>query len=145
MLEVSTERTVDTNAGERTIRAHKRRLKDALDYGFAVSQEHAPEDRGTLQQTAVEPQWEGNTLSYKYTQPYAWPMEEGTQAFVPPAEPLLDWAERVVGDRGFGWYVQDMIAEEGLEGHHYAREGARAARSYLDSHDLGSYLDDEFR
>ena len=31
----------------------------------------------------------------------------------PPAEPLLEWAETKLGERGIGWYLQDKIYREG--------------------------------
>lgn len=126
-------------------RAQRKRLEDAMAKGFAVSQENAPQDRGTLQQTAVPPEWVGDTIQYRYTQPYAKAQEFGTGPYWPPAEPLVDWAERVGKDPGFGYYIQQKIAREGIEPKRFARAGRDATRRFLQRHGLDEYLDRELR
>lgn len=124
-------------------KANRRRLTDAMDKGFAVSQQNAPEDRGTLRQSGYPPMWDRGRIQFGYRANHAKPMEFGTQPFWPPARPLLEWAERVLGDRSAGYAVQRKIAEEGVDAQPYARPGRDAAQEYLRRRNFGRYLDDE--
>jgi hypothetical protein len=123
--------------GQDVIEAHRKRLKDAADVGFAVSQEEAPQDRGQLQQSGFPPEFRDGDVVFGYTAPYAEPMEKGTQPFQPPIQPLLEWSRRVSGGESLGWYVATVkIPREGIDAQPYLRPGAERAREWLDTHDL---------
>jgi hypothetical protein len=140
-FDVSVEMDADVSGGVE--RAQRARLEDSMDKGFAVSQEKVPVDRGTLKQSGYPPTWNGNVLEWGYAAAHAIPMEEGTQPFWAPIKPLKEWARRVTGDAGFGYYVQQKIAKEGIEPQPYASPGAKAAERYLKNNSLGKYLDKE--
>jgi len=144
MLDIELEETRVENVGRKVEKAQKKRMEDAGMRGFAFSQEQVPEDRGTLRHSGFEPEWDGNILRWGYRADHAWPTEEGTQPYWAPIEPLLNWAERVTGDRGFGYYVQQKIATEGIDAQPYARPGREVMKRHLKSNSLGDYLSDEF-
>jgi len=106
--------------------------KKGADKGFAVSQENAPEDRGTLQQSGFPPEFTNTgVLRWGYTARQAKPMEFGTDPFHPPTKPLVEWAERVAGDPGLGFYVANVkIPEEGISANPYARPGKKAQENW---------------
>lgn len=133
----------DVNATQAVTQANKRRLEDAMAKGFAVSQQEVPEDRGTLRQSGFPPTWQHGRLRFGYRANHAAPMEFGTPPFWPPAQPLLEWAERVLGDREAGYAVQAKIAAEGVDEQPYVRPGRDAAVEYLRRHDFSGYLDGE--
>jgi len=122
--------------------AQLERLKEAADVGFAWSQQQVPEDTGNLRRTAVEPQINNDVVEWGYTAPYARPQEFWTGPYWPPARPLVEWAERVFGDPSIGYAVQQKIAEEGIEGKRFARAGQDRQEQWLQSHDLGEFLND---
>jgi len=122
--------------------AQLERLKEAADVGFAWSQQQVPEDTGNLRRTAVEPQIKNDVVEWGYTAPYARPQEFGTGPYWPPARPLVEWAERVFGDGSIGYAVQQKIAEEGIEEKRFARAGQDRQEQWLQSHDLGDFLND---
>lgn len=127
-------------------RGTRRLMEDAMDTGFALSQELVPEDRGTLRQSGYQPTWDGDTLHWGYRAGHAWPMEEGTAPFYPPLQPLLEWAQRVSGDIGLGFYVaRHKIPEEGIDAQPYAGPGAEKARQYLQSRGFEDYINDELQ
>lgn len=156
MLDASVALNVEVSAQD-VIEAHRERLKDAGDLGFAVSQERVPHDRGELQDSGFPPEWRQDDLVFGYTAPHARPQEEGTAPFTPPLEPLLRW-----GDRNFstqrtadevlqdldenGWHpgifshpgaaVWSKIRSEGLSPQPYLSPAAERMRKYLQSHDL---------
>jgi len=133
------------NIGKKVKKAQKQRIKDAGDKGFAFSQEVVPEDRGTLRQSGFTPEWEdAETLRWGYTARQARPMEFGTEPFYPPLQPLLEWSERVTGDKGLGFYVaQHKIPNEGVDSQPYVRPGREVMRRYLKNNKFGDYLNDE--
>jgi len=135
MFETSVDRQVHINA-EDVLAKHRERMKAAGDLAFAISQEEAPQDRGQLQQTMFPPEFRGDDLVWGATQPYAEAMEKGTPPFVPPAAPLVAWAERQGLDPEVGYMVQAKIAREGITPHPFLEPGAERARQYLDSHGL---------
>ena len=78
--------------------------------------------------------------------PYARPMEEGTAPFHPPLEPLLEWSQRVTGEKGLGYYVAlHKIPTEGITAQPYIAPGVRSQVSWYDSHSPKKYIDREFR
>jgi len=58
MLGAEIDATVDVTAQD-VLEAHRSRLKDAADLGFAVSQEEVPVDTGTLKQSGFAPEFRG--------------------------------------------------------------------------------------
>jgi len=143
VLELNIDVPVRKDASGAIQEGQRQRLRDAMDYGFAHSQELVPEDRGTLRQSGFPPERTADGIRYGYAANHAGPMEYGTQPFTPPAEPLLEWAERVTGNRGFGWYVQQKIAEEGIDAQPFMRPSAEKVKQWLKTHDVGGYIDDE--
>jgi len=144
MLGMSTDVTVSENAPSAVREANRKRIFDAMKKGFAVAQNNAPEDRGTLKQSAFPPEERRNgVIEFGYTQPYAQAMEFGTEPYWPPAQPLVEWADRVLGDPGAGYAIQQKIAEQGVDPHPYVRPGRDAVKDYLNRNNLDKYLDDE--
>lgn len=144
-INIELDETVSKDASSAIRRAQRQRMEDAMDKGFAVSQEHVPEDRGTLRQSGFEPTWtkEGH-IQWGYRAGHAMPMETGTQPFTPPLEPILEWSERVTGDKGLGYYVANVkIPKEGVDAQPYAKPGAEATKRWLKGNKFGDYLDDE--
>ena len=156
MLESNVTRTVDISA-EDVIQAHRERLEDAADLGFAVSQEEVPHERGTLQDSGFPPEWRGDDIVFGYTARHAEPMEDGTKPYTPPLEPLLRWADRVFSpDRNAdevledldenGWHpgifahpgaaVWSKIRSEGINAQPYLSPAADRMQGYLDTHGL---------
>lgn len=122
--------------------AQRQRLLDSADVGFAVSQEAVPQDRGTLRQSALEPQVHNGDIIWGYTQPYADDVEFGTQPYTPPLEDLEAWGERVQGSKEFGRKVWAKIREEGQSAQPYVRPGIDRQKEWLKSHGIEEYIDD---
>jgi len=144
MLEINISNPIDKDASGAIQEGQRQRLRDSADYAFAHSQERVPEDRGTLRQSGFPPEWSNGAIQWGYAAAHAKPQEFGTAPFWAPIEPLLNWAERVTGDRGFGYYVQQKIAEEGITAQPYARPAAEKQKQWLKTHSLGEYMEDEF-
>lgn len=143
-LNFSVTKTIDKDASGAIRKAQRKRMQDAMDKGFAVSQEEAPEDRGTLRQSGYPPEWKNGVLEFGYRAAHAAPMEYGTEPFQPPIEPLLSWSKRVTGDTGLGWYVAlHKIPEEGISEQPFVRPGVEATKNWLKNHSFSSYLDKE--
>lgn len=142
-IDISTDVTVDKDASAAVKRAHRKRLMDAATKGFAVSQDNVPSDRGNLRRSGFPPEWHGNTIQWGYTAPYAEPQEYGTVPFWPPAQPLVEWADRVFGDPDIGYAVQAKIAKFGIEEKRFARAGRDAQLDHLKAHTFDEYLDQE--
>jgi hypothetical protein len=140
MLGASVDLEIDITAQE-VREASDKRMMDAATKGFAVSQERVPQDRGTLQQSGFQPEQRGDDIVYGYTAPYAEVMEEGSEPFYPPLEPLLEWSKRVSGDVGLGYYVaRHKIPKEGIDAQPYLEPSVEAVTDYLNSHGLEEYL-----
>ena len=124
-------------------RAVRKTLEDSAARGFAESQDRVPVDRGTLLQSGFRPEWDGDKIRWGYTANHARPMEFGTRAYVPPIQPLKEWADRVLGDPGAAYYLQQKIASEGIDEQPYVRPGRDMMRRYLQTRDMGGYIQDE--
>lgn len=142
---MSISRPKSTRASGKVRRALRQRMEDAMDAGFAVSQDEVPIDRGTLLGSGYQPTWDGDTIRFGYRADHAAAMEHGTDPYWPPTEPLLNWAERVLGDRQAGYAVQAKIAQEGVDAQPYMQPAAEEVRRFLRSRGLRQYLDREFR
>ena len=146
--------SIDT---EDVLQAHRKRVKDAADLGWAVSQERVPHERGTLKASGFPPEWRGDTMVFGYQAEYAEPMEKGTGPFTPPLEPLLRWADRVFSpDRtadevledldNNGWHpgifahpgaaIWSKIRAEGINAQPYLRPSADRMARWLNNHGL---------
>ncbi len=135
--EVSLDKSITS---EGVLQAHRKRLKKAGELGYSVSQEEVPFDEGTLQKTGFQPEWRGNELVFGYTSPYARPMEEGTDPFYPPLQPLLEWSERVSGGKGLGFYVaRHKIPQEGIDAQPFLSPAAERMEQWLDSHGISEF------
>lgn len=136
------------DAGSGIRKAQRKRLEQAMDKGFAFSQEVVPQDRGAgggLMGSGFEPTWVNEeTIVWGYRANHALPMEYGTVPFHPPIQPLLEWSERKTGDKSLGFYVAlHKIPTEGIDAQPYARPGAEATKKWLRSRGFGKYLEDE--
>ena len=126
--------SIDT---EDVLQAHRKRVKNAADLGFAISQEEVPVERGTLQQSGFAPEWRGETLVFGYTADHAEPMERGTRPFEPEVEPLERWAERIGKDAAFGrWVAQVKIPQQGITAQPYLKPSAQRMARWLNNHGL---------
>lgn len=144
-MEITVSHEISKNASEAVENAQRKRMQDAMDSGFARSQELVPQDRGTLLQSGFPPEWtRDNRIQWGYEANHALPIERGTIPFHPPIEPLVEWAERVSGDPGLGYYVANVkIPTEGIDASPFAGPGAEKTKKWLETRDFGSYLDDE--
>jgi len=140
MLGVEMSRELEISARD-VMEAEKKRRMDAASVGFSVSQEEVPQDRGQLQQSGFPPEERNNgDIVYGYTAPYAEPIEDGTQPFTPPLQPLQEWGQRVgIGESG-GAAVWQKIREEGITANPYLDPSADRVEAWLDSHPLEGYL-----
>lgn len=145
VLNFKTDVTVSKDASGAIRAAQKHRLKDAMDVGFAHSQELVPQDRGTLLQSGFPPEEDNaGNLRWGYRANHAWPMEKGTEPFQPPIQPLLEWSERVTGNQGLGWYVAtEKIPNEGIDAQPYAQPGVEKTKQWLNSRGFREYLENE--
>ena len=137
MLNAEVDASIDVSADD-VLQAHKKRMKDAADLGFSVSQEEVPVERGTLKETGFGPEWRGDTLVFGYQAREAAPMEYGTEpGHTPPLAPLQRWAERIGKDAGFGTYVATVkIPQEGVDAQPYLAPAAARMGPWLDNHGL---------
>jgi hypothetical protein len=137
MLNASVDATIDVSAAD-VVAAHKQRLKDAGDRGFAFSQEVVPHDTGGLKQSGFGPEFRGDDMVIGYAGRQAAPMEFGTDpGHTPPVEPLVRWAQRIGKDAGFGvWVATEKIPSEGVDAQPYLRPAANVMKQYLDTHGL---------
>ena len=136
MLGASVERTQEISPDD-VMQAHRERLEQAGELGFAISQNEVPVDRGTLKQSGFPPEFREDDLVFGYTADYAEPMEDGTDPFQPPIQPLLEWSQRVSGDTGLGYYVATQkIPEEGIDAQPYLAPAAERMQTWLDNNGL---------
>lgn len=143
-LNVSIDVPTSKDASGAINRGVKKYLEDGAALGFAHSQELVPQDRGTLLQSGFPPEWTSDgVLRYGYRADHAPYMEFGTEAFWPPIAPLKAWAERVTGDPGFGYYVQQKIAEEGIDAQPYLRPAREKQKQWYKANDVGRFIEEE--
>jgi len=137
MLNASVDATINVSAAD-VVAAHKQRLKDAGDRGFAFSQEVVPHDTGGLKQSGFGPEFRGDSMVIGYAGRQAAPMEFGTDpGHRPPVEPLVRWAQRIGKDAGFGYYVAlKKIPEEGVDANPYLAPAAERMKAFLDNRGL---------
>lgn len=137
MLEASVDLNVDISTDD-IMQAHRKRLEDAGKVGFAFSQEVVPVDRGTLKQSGFGPEFRGDDLIIGYQARQAAPMEFGTEpGHTPPIQPLVEWAQRIGKDPGFGAYVAtQVIPEKGVQAQPYLRPAGERMTQWLNNHGL---------
>jgi hypothetical protein len=104
MLRADVDADIDVTA-EDVLEAHRKRIRDAADLGFSVSQERVPVDEGTLKTSGFPPEFRDEDVVFGYQAEYAADMEYGTPPFEPDTAPLVEWAERVANDPGLGYYL----------------------------------------
>lgn len=124
------------NLGDRVDSDVRSFMMDAATRGFAEADHRAPHDDGKLQQSAIPPEWRGDTLVWGFDAPYAEAQDQGTQPYWAPAKPLVEWAERIGKDEGFGYYVQWKIAQDGIDAKRFMAAGAAMQERYLQGHDV---------
>jgi hypothetical protein len=133
-------------ASQAVERGVRKWMKDGATAGFNFSQEVVPQDRGTLLQSGVPPQFQADgSIVWGYNAEYAPYMEFGTEpGHTPPVQPLVEWAERVADDPGLGYYVAtEKIPSEGVSEQPYARPGAEQQKRWYQSHSASSYIEDQ--
>jgi len=127
--------------------AQRKRMMRAATIGYNWSVERAPEDRGQLKQTSVEPTWDGNTLRWGYTQPYAEKQEYGTEPFEPTGDeipPILEWSRRVSGDDELGWkLIKHIFPEQGIEKKEFTQAGAERQKQAYAGTSFEEIFEDE--
>jgi hypothetical protein len=143
-IRVSVEREGISNLGEKSKQAQRKRMMRAATIGYNWSVERAPEDRGQLKQTSVEPTWDGNIIRWGYTQPYAEDQEFGTEPFRPTGqevEDILEWSRRTVGDDSLGWVlIKHVFPRRGIRAKGFTQEGAERQKQAYD----GTSFEDMF-
>lgn len=137
MLSSEVSLNIEITSGD-VLEAHRERLEQAGQVGFAYSQEEVPHDTGTLKASGFPPEWRDRGLVLGYSARHAAPLEYGTEpGHTPPIEPLRRWAERIGKDPGFGvWVATEKIPSEGVDSSPYMRPSAERMRRWLDSHPL---------
>jgi len=132
MLSAEVNLDVDIDADD-VMQAHRERMEQAGQLGFAVSQEEVPVDTGTLKASGFGPEWRGDTLVIGYSAVNAAPMEFGTEpGHTPPVAPLMRWAERIGKDPGFGAYVANtVIPERGVQAQPYLSPAAERMQAWI--------------
>lgn len=143
MLGASVRSRKTGNTGQKVARGVRRGMAEAADAGFAVSQDEAAVDRGTLLQSGVPPQWVGETLVWGYVADHAEPVEDGTAPHYPPIEPLKGWARRVLGDESAAYAVQETIGQEGTPAQPFVEPGFEAMVRELHQQGLSPHIDAE--
>lgn len=94
-------------------------LDDFADLILTKSQEFVPVDTAMLKKSGhVESEWLVKRV--QYDSPYALYVEYGTDPHMPPVEPLIGWAHRVLGlsqkeAEAAAWRIARKIAREGTE------------------------------
>jgi len=141
-IDVSLDKSID-DVGPKLKQAQRKRLLDGADKALAVSQQIVPEDRGQLRQSAFGPKvMPDGTVRWGYAGPsYIRAQEFGTEPYWPPAKPLVEWAERIGKDPGFGYAVQAIIADKGIKEKRFARAGRDAQKRFYKSRSLQEYFD----
>ncbi len=137
-----------SNVGPKVRRGIERYLIDGAAAGHAVAANEVPEDRGTLRKNMFQPEVRdsGEVVYGVADVPYALPMEEGTQPFQPPIQPLLEWSERVTGDKGLGFYVAlHKIPTEGIDAQPFLEPASEAQRDWYQTHDPSDYIEKELK
>jgi len=134
MLAAEVDLTVDLPA-EEIMHAHRERMEEAGQLGFAVSQEEVPVDTGTLKASGFGPEWRGNTLVIGYSAEHAEDMEFGTDpipASQTDTEALMRWAERIGRDPGFGaWVANTKIPAEGVNAQPFLSPAAERMQAWI--------------
>jgi hypothetical protein len=117
-----------------------RYFERATNEGFKYSQFLVAEDTGDLRRSGFPPRpiprrfvqgWE-----YGYAKKYAEFIEFGTDPFIPPIQPLIDWARRHGKDEGFAYAVRNKIMNEGISEQPYLRPSLDEIRAYIRRHDV---------
>jgi len=134
MLSAEVNLDVDIDTDD-VMQAHRERMEQAGQLGFAVSQEEVPVDTGTLKASGFGPEWRSNTLVIGYTADHALDMEEGTDP-IPASETdtdaLMRWAERIGRDPGFGaWVANTKIPERGVAAQPYLAPAAERMQAWI--------------
>ena len=137
MLSAEVDARIDVSAAD-VLQAHRDRVKDAAKLGVAVADEKVPHDTGMLEASGFGPEWRGEDMVFGYTARQAAPMEFGTEpGHQPPTRPLVEWAQRIGKDAGFGYYVARVkIPQEGIDPQPYLRPAAERMGPWLDNHGL---------
>lgn len=146
MLNVDVSVDATRNLGPKAREGVMQYLEAGADRGFAEYIQQMPVDRSNMIDNSFSPTRDGDTVRYGTRNiPYAEAQDEGTPPFTPPIKPLLEWGERVAGDRGVGAAVWQKIRKEGIEPKHFSRAAREAQQDWYASHDAGPFVDRALR
>lgn len=138
MIRAETRVTTDKDAAGAVDQGVRDAIFDAAGTGFEVSQRHVPVERGTLLQSGFPPEERPDgSIVWGYTAGHAKPIEDGTRAFTPPLQPLLDWGQRVGVPGGAVW---QKIREEGIDAQPYVEPGVQAMKAKLRARGISHYI-----
>lgn len=144
VLNVSAKIEKNVAVSEEVRAAHRKRMHDSMDKGFAVGIDKTPVGAtGSLQNSAYEPTWSGDTIHFGWREEYAAAVNDGARPHWIPLhamDGLKKWSRRVLGSEEAAWAVRQKIAEVGTEAQPFADEAREAAKRYYESHSLESYL-----
>ena len=108
-----------------------KKLDEIIDFIFSKSQENivrkgAMNSGHLLHSGNVQRAFLNKTITY--SAPYATYVEFGTEPHMPPVEPLEQWAQKKLGEKGLGWAIAKKIAKEGTEPKPFLRDAIDQAR-----------------
>ena len=148
MIDLGVELDGVDNLGSKVQKGVENYLLDGAQKGQNFAMEVVPEDRSNLRMSMAQftPEVRNGEIVWGVgDQPHAAPIEFGTDPFLPPIAPLVEWAKRVSGDPSLGYYVQWKIAQEGIQEQPYLRPGAEVQKEWYKSHDPSEYVENELR
>jgi len=137
--------SIDDVSGKIT-RGVERYLIDGAQFGQNIAMEEVPEDRSQLRMSMAQfvPEVrDGSVVWGTSDAPHALPIEEGTEPFWAPIQPLIEWANRQGEDEGLAYAAQWKIAQEGITPQPYLSPGAEAQADWYARHDIDGYIEDE--
>lgn len=80
----------------------------------------APVDRGQLRGSITIINQRNGRYTVAVQSKYAMALQNGTEAFTPPLEPLKEWGKRKLGSEKAGAAVWNKIREEGIDANPFA-------------------------
>lgn len=143
MIGVQTKVRTNKDAAQAVSDGVRKRLFDAADRGFEVSQDRVAIDTSQLQQSGVPPtEQQDGSIVWGYNAEYAKHVEHGTAPHWPPIKPLKGWARRVLGDESAAYAVQQKIAKEGTPAQPFVAPGIDAMKAELRARGISPAIED---
>ena len=137
--------SIDDVSGKIT-KGVERYLIDGAQFGQNIAMEEVPEDRSQLRMSMAQfvPEVrDGSVVWGVGDQPHALAIEEGTEPFWAPIQPLIEWANRQGEDEGLAYAAQWKIAHEGITPQPYLTPAAEAQADWYARHYVDQYIEDE--